>query len=172
MRTPRGLGAQPSWRHLYEAGAFAQRELIEADRFRSAAAERGLRLGMGKRALEDFDVAGALQPIAFADGGYSSGRAVPAEPVERLAFREELGSQPWSDYEWGSYGRYRTVSALYSPWLLLYLDDVLSGTAVDLPIEMLLGGEASRERGAKSLLPLVEDRTNAGADSTSIGVRL
>jgi hypothetical protein len=95
MRVPPSLGVTILWRALYERGAFAQRELVTADRFRSAATERELRIGLGRKPLEDLDVNDALRPIAFSLGAYMSGWFVPAESVENLRFREEEESGPY-----------------------------------------------------------------------------
>jgi hypothetical protein len=45
-----------------------------------------------------------------------------------MTFREEEPAREWSAYAWTRRSRPRT-SALYSPWQLLYVDDVLDAPA-------------------------------------------
>jgi hypothetical protein len=105
-----------SWRELFAAGAFAQRELVSESSLRSASRERGVFLGIGHARLQEFDARRALRPIAFAQRGYFSGFTVPAEDPESLCFVDETDPQPWNAYEWYSElePQYPNVSPLYS----------------------------------------------------------
>lgn len=118
-----------SWRELYAAGAFAQRELASESSFRSASQERGVFLGIGHAHLQELDARRALRPIAFARRGYFSGFTVPAEDPEYLRFVDETDPQPWSAYEWYSElePQYPNVSPLYSGWQLHSLDALPDG---------------------------------------------
>lgn len=129
-------------------------------RFDGGARDRSFRIGNRREAYEDLDIAGALQPIAFVEGGYSTGYSVPAEPLENLSFREDEGPKPWSTYEWDFDGRPQ-VTPLYSPWQLLYVDDVLDGTGADVGLEMALGDSAARDRFLDQLRPWLQDQDSA-----------
>jgi hypothetical protein len=148
-----------SWRDLYSGGAFGQRELVEADRFRSAAEERGLQLGMGSETLEHLDLIGAFSPVAFS-AGYWSGFDVPAVPPDDVRFREEQGPEEWKEYSWEQQG-FETVTALFSPWQLLYVDDVIRGTGVELGVELLVSDSSAREAQLEQVRGLLEAQRNA-----------
>lgn len=94
LRTPPIVEVAPTWRELYENEAFAQREMIGESRFRSIAKERGVSLGIGPKALEDLDLAGAFRPIAFAEYGYMTGLSSPAHPSDLLRFVDESDPRP------------------------------------------------------------------------------
>ena len=81
-------------------------------------------LGIRQDWLEEFDEVGAFQPIAFVAGGEPPGVTdrTPYEP--NMAFREEQPYAPWSAYEWEAWG-HPQITALYAPWQVLYIDDVL-----------------------------------------------
>lgn len=158
MRVPPPLDVGLSWRELYEAQAFAQRELSWRSQFETAATERNLHIGAGQRALEDLDLSGALQPVAFADGGYSRGFRVPVEPVERISFREEQEARSWESYGWKDAVGYEAITALYSPWQLLYLDDVLDATGADLSLETLLLADDERTRYLEHLRSFLQSQ--------------
>jgi hypothetical protein len=148
---PPQLDISPSWRQLYLDGAFAQRELIGDGPLSRHAGERSIRLGIGQAPLEDLDLEGALQPIAFAAGGYWSGFELPAIPVVDMTFREEQGPLEWKgSYASGGDG-YPAVWPLYSPWQLLYLDDVMTEGKAELGLDMLLLTGEERERALESM---------------------
>jgi hypothetical protein len=133
-----------SWRQLWRAGAFAQLDLTWDTNFSGRAKERGLGLGIGQRRLERLDIQGALQPIAFAEGG-NPHRFVDLTPFETLmTFREEEPARAWPTYTGDAHGR-RHTSALYSPWQLLYLNDVLRGKSVKIELETLLAPAEERD---------------------------
>jgi hypothetical protein len=159
MRPPPALTVTMTWRSLYASGAFAQRELVDSSTFRSAAQERSLNIGLGQEPLEDLDLAGALQPIAFADEGYWRGWTVPAEPSDRMTFREQTGPVPWVEYSRDEDG-FATVTPLYSPWQLLYLDDVLEGTGGDVGAKTLLLGSSERDRALETVRELFQAQTD------------
>jgi hypothetical protein len=141
MQRPPEMTTGLSWRELYVGGAFGQRELVEDGSLRSAAGERGLQLGIGQETLEHLDLSGAFCPVGFS-AGYMSGFEVPAEPAEDVRFREEHGPVGWKEYAWEQHG-FEMVTALFCPWQLLYLDDVVRATSVEIGVETLLlpGGE-------------------------------
>ncbi len=142
---PPHLDVSPSWRDLYAAGAFAQRELNGDGPLSRQADERNVRLGIGQSPLEELDLKGSLQPIAFAESGYWSGFELPAIPPDDLTFREREEALPWkNNYAWESDG-YPTVSPLYSPWQILYLDDLVSEGKAQLGLNALLLPSEKRE---------------------------
>ncbi len=136
-RKPPSLGHGLSWRELWRSGAFAQHDLTWDSNFASKAKERELRLGIGQGPLEDMDLQGAFQPIAFADGGNPPDFVDLSPYEERMTFREEREPAKWSAYAWEPDGHPHT-SALYSPWQMLYVDDVLLGSGVELSAKTLL----------------------------------
>ncbi len=138
LDAPPPLTVNVSYRELYEHGAFAQRELEPDNRLASMARDRQLAHWTGQEVPEVDDRRGALCPIAFVNGGYSSSSTIPPVEQERLTFREDAGPRPWSEYAWDAWG-YPQVSALYSPWQLLYLDVVAREDGVELPIDLVLG---------------------------------
>ncbi|WLS43295.1 hypothetical protein Q3V37_17925 [Micromonospora profundi] len=143
-RVPPPLAEELSWRQLWRSGAFAQLDLTWDTNFSARAKERGLGLGIGQRQLERLDMQGALQPIAFAEGG-SPHRFVDVSPFEtRMTFREEEPARAWPTYARDSPGRQPT-SALYSPWQLLYVEDVLRGKSAKIGLEILLAPAEERD---------------------------
>lgn len=152
---PPPLTVKVSYRELYEHGAFAQRDLETDGRLASMARDRRLAHWIGQEVPEADDLRGALCPILFVNGGYSSGHAVRPVEVERLTFREEAGAQAWSVYAWEAWG-HPQVSAMYSPWQLLYIDVVAREDGVDLPIDLVLGPFEELERQLSVVRPLIE----------------
>jgi hypothetical protein len=135
---PPPLPIETSWRELWRSNAFAQRSTILATRFLSTAAEREFRPGAGDGALEELDLAGALQPIMFAQD-WVRDDVVDVTPYEpHLRFREEEPVQSWSEYAWEPHG-HKSITALYSPWQILYLDEVIARSGERVPLS-LLGG--------------------------------
>src|SRR5438105_3191675 len=105
---------------------------------------------MRREWLEGFDEAGARQPIAFV-----AGRGPP--PVidftayeDRMTFRDEHDFAPWSTYSWEAWG-HPEITAEYSPWQLLYADEVARRTSESVPLSDLL---ASPEELATRLEPV------------------
>jgi hypothetical protein len=148
-----------SWRELYAGGAFGQRELVEDGRLRSAAQERGFELGIGQETLEDLDQIEAFSPVAFS-AGYMSGFDVPAQPVEELKFREEQPPLKWREYAWSQDG-FEIITALFSPWQLLYLDDVVRATTVEIGVEAALLPSNERGDRLERLRRLLEPQLDA-----------
>lgn len=159
LRTPPLPDIAVSWRELYVADRFGQRQLTWASNFISQAKHRSLNLGIGHRALEDLDRHCALQPIFFARGGYSN-HLEPAKLEEDLLFREEQQPAAWESYAWDAYG-YPEVSAMYSPWQLLYVEDVLRGSGADFGLDTLLTGEPQRGEAIDRLRVLLEGQHDA-----------
>lgn len=168
IRTPPPLTVDPTWREIFEREAFAQRELIGDMRLRSAAKSRELQLGFGQEALEDLDLNGALRPIAFAEDSYMVGFTAVPLPPDLLQFKDEAPPVEWKQYRWESEMEpgLPNVSPLYSPWQLLYVDDVLRATGFDLSLETLLLEPAAREAALEQLRPWAEqqDHTWRGLD--------
>jgi hypothetical protein len=160
IRTPPAVNITPTWREIYEREAFAQRELIGDMRLQSAAKSRELHLGIGRDALEDLDLSGALRPIAFAEDAYSVGfRSLPV-PSDLLQFKDEGPPDAWRHHRWESEMEpgLPNVSPLYSPWQLLYIDDVLKGTGYELALETLLLQADARERALDQLRPWADQQ--------------
>jgi hypothetical protein len=134
---PPELSIALSWRDLWRSGAFVQLDLTWASNFASHAAERGLRLGVGDGPFEELDLAGALQPIAFAAGGNQPNVTDPTPYEQNMTFRDEQGAQEWSTYAW-EFNGHPEVTALYSPWQILYLDDVIARAGESLALGDLL----------------------------------
>lgn len=141
---PPPLSETLSWRQLWRSGAFALLDLVWDTSFSGLAADRGLHLGIGQPPLEALDMQGALQPIAFAAGGNPHGFVdlAPFEP--RMTFREDEPPREWSVYAWDVHGRPHT-SALYSPWQLLYVDNVVDAPEARLGPEMLRAPAEQRD---------------------------
>lgn len=149
--SPPDLSVSLNWREIYLEGAFAQRELISESTLSRQAKERSVDIGIGRKPFEDLDGAGTLQPIAFADGGYWSGFTLPAIDEDAMSFREENGPLKWQEnYAWDAHG-YPEVSALYSPWQLLYLDDVVSQGRATISFETLLLDSEQRTNALESI---------------------
>lgn len=152
---PPPLSETLSWRQLWRSGGFALLDLVWDTSFSGHAADRGLHLGIGQRPLETLDTQGALQPIAFAAGGNPHGFVdlAPFEP--RMTFREEEPPRKWSAYAWDAHGRPHT-SALYSPWQLLYVDNVVGAPSARLGPEMLRAPAEQRDAALKTWRELLE----------------
>jgi hypothetical protein len=134
---PPELSVATSWRDLWRSAAFAQLDLTWASNFATRAREREQHLGIGAGALEELDLAGALQPIAFAAGGNPPNVVDMTPYEEHMTFREERETRPWSAYAWEQHGHPQTT-ALYSPWQFLYLDHVIERSGESLPLSQLL----------------------------------
>ncbi len=148
---PPQLSVPLSWREIYLHGAFGQRELISESPLSRQAKERSIDLGIGRKPFEELDQAGALQPIAFAEGGYWPGFQLPAIPEAEMTFREERGAVDWAEnYSWDAHG-YPEVSAMYSPWQVLYLDDVVTAGRITISLETLLLCGERREKALESV---------------------
>ena len=152
--TPPAIEIPVSYRNLYEHAAFGQRELVGDDNLKSLARDRGLATWIGQEAPEAVDRRGALCPIAFADGGYFTGFAAPAIPVEDLTFRDEVDYEPWEAYAWDAYG-HPQISPMYSPWQVLYLDVVARESQVELPIDVVQQGAAQLAEQLGPVQPLL-----------------
>jgi hypothetical protein len=145
-----------TWRELYLDGAFGQRELIGDGALSRQAEERSIRLGTGQAPLEDLDLEGALQPILFTDGAHRSPFGLPAIPVSSVTFREEHGPLAWKENYAREGDGHPMVSPLYSPWQLLYLDDVVKEGRAELGLDVLLLERARREAALDSIRPFYE----------------
>ncbi len=129
-----------SWRQLYEAGCFFQRDLESDSDLGRASQKRGLTLTpVGADKWEQWDRLGTLRPVAFAREPYVSGDRAPALPSDAVVFRDECTQyEPWEEtYAWDAWG-HPHVSALYTPWQILVLPDVIEGGTVAVPLEMLI----------------------------------
>lgn len=133
---PPSLTVSTSWRELWRAGGFVQNDLVSQSGFGSIVKERLPPFGVRQDWLEEFDEQGAFQPIAFVAGGEPPGVTdlTPYEP--NMAFREEQPHAPWSDYAWEAWG-HPQITALYSPWQVLPIDDVLERCNELLPLNVL-----------------------------------
>jgi hypothetical protein len=142
---PPELGESLSWRELWRSRGFALLELAPDSEFSSLAADRGLRPGIGQAPLEELDVQGVLQPVAFAAGGnpHEWADVKPFEP--RMTFREEEPAKEWKAHAWDNHGRPHT-SALYSPWQLLYLDNVTDPPAARVGLDVLRAPAEQRDK--------------------------
>jgi hypothetical protein len=154
---PPPLSEPLSWRQLWRSGGFALLDLVWDTSFSGLAADRGLRLGIGQGPLETLDVQGALQPIAFVAGDNPHGFVdlAPFEP--RMTFREEEPPCNWSAYAWDAHGRPHT-SALYSPWQLLYVDNVVDAPSARLGLEMLRAPAEQRDAALETWRELLESQ--------------
>ena len=167
---PPELGEALSWRELWRSRGFALLELVPDSVFSSLAADRGLRPGTGQGPLEELDVQGALQPVAFAAGGnpHDWADVAPFEP--RMTFREEEHAREWQAYAWDNRGRPHT-SALYSPWQLLYLDNVADVPVARLGLDVLRAPAEQRDKVLGRGAACWRRRKPGGTRSTAHGVR-
>jgi hypothetical protein len=137
--TPPELPNPASWHDLWLAGFFAIRDFTWDSHLASEARQRELQpLGIGSDRLEELDLAGAFQPIAFAHGGNPPDVSDLTPYEQHMTFREEQPPRAWEAYAWDAHGHPHTTS-LYSPWQLLYLDDALERSAESLPLGLLAG---------------------------------
>ena len=136
-----------TWRELYRAGAFAQRDLIVSSSFSSLLKDHGISVGIGDEPLAYLHEMGALRPIAFSRGQYWAGMEVPAEPEEQVVFSDENPSSNWEDYTYEAW-EHPQVTALYSPWQQLAGGDVADGGRFTLPLWAVATDE---QRGARAL---------------------
>lgn len=70
-------------------------------------------------------------------------------------FREEESAREWASYAWDANGRPHTT-ALYSPWQLLYVDDVLDTPSVTLGLETLRAPAGQRDAVLQQWRKLLE----------------
>jgi hypothetical protein len=120
-----------SFRQAYEYGGFLQRDLITVDQLAREADKRGMRIGSGSSAqglLEELDKEGLLSPIAFIKDRYIQASYHRLLGRPELLFREELPFRAWKTYRWREEDRNLRqwrVTALYSPWQLMFLNRAL-----------------------------------------------
>jgi hypothetical protein len=140
-----------TWRQLYEGGHFFQRELVSESTLASDARKRTMSWGRFKRqAWERWDEVGAVRPVLFSKSAYMSGMTMPAIDADEVVFRDEQSEfRAWETYAWDAYG-HPHVSAMFSPWQLLQLPDVLDGGNVSVSLEVLLRN-SGRDEWAESL---------------------
>lgn len=148
--SPPDLSVALTWRELYGLGAFAQRELTSPTQLSQIARERGVRISIGSKPLEAYDLAGAFSPVAFSGDAYISGVELPAVSEDILTFREETEPTAWENFSWDTWG-FPEVSPLYSPWQALYLDDVATGRYAEVPLETLVLSSEDREKALTSV---------------------
>lgn len=79
VRHPPPIRHAMTWRELYRAGAFAQRDLIVSSSFSSLLKDRGISVGIGDEPLAYLHELGALRPIAFSRGQYRAAMEISAE---------------------------------------------------------------------------------------------
>jgi hypothetical protein len=136
LRYPPTICHSLTWRALYRAGAFAQRELIDSGSFKSRVRERAILLGTGDEPLAYLHQVGALRSVAFSHAPYWSGMQIPAEPGEQMSFSDEQPSTAWENHAYELHGRPH-VSALYSHWQLLLAGDAVDGGRFTVPLSAL-----------------------------------
>lgn len=139
-------------------GCFFQRELVVQGTLSGDVRKRGFSLSqVGGSEWESWDAAGALRPIAFSHGPYSSFDALSPPSAEHLTFRDEQSVfQPWTDHAWG-HDDYPATSALYTPWQLLIVPDVIDKSRSEVPLEVLLR-ETGRDAWAESYRWLFQEQ--------------
>ena len=77
-----------------------------------------------------------------------------------MAFREEQPHAPWSTYEWEAWG-HPQITALYAPWQVLYIDDVLERCNETLPLSVLTSSTedlTTRLQPLQGLIATLHDR--------------
>ena len=110
--------------------------------------------------LEALDRAGALRPIAFHRSVYSTG---PIDPSSNgMVFREEEPFRAWRHYRWPE-REPLAITPLYSPWQMLYLDDVVRGDGLEVPLAAFRTG-ATITRYAGLLRPMRSEERRVGKE--------
>jgi hypothetical protein len=129
-----------NFRRAYEDRAFIQSDLVSASTFGGLVRDRGVGLALGESHLEQLDEIGALRPIAFSLGPYLSSYFVPGSKRDgrpEVVLREEVAFVPWKEYAWELSG-HKVVSALYSPWQLLYARRAVDDPGFRVSLSVLL----------------------------------
>lgn len=93
-------GCPLTWRELYTAGHFFQRELAGPSALNTAAKARGYRAVLsGDSVWRASDRAGSLSPLAFSLTPYFSGMSAPAIDPSQMVFADEI-AQPayWAQF--------------------------------------------------------------------------
>jgi hypothetical protein len=147
IQHPPAIAHDLTWRRLYAGRAFAQRELIHSGSFVNRAKDRGIGLGIGDRTLKYQYEVGALRPVAFSRGQYSTGFTAPSELAERLNFSDEEQDRRWDEYAYELDGRLH-VTALFAPWQHLPAADAVSGGSFAVPLWALM---SDVEAGTRAL---------------------
>lgn len=164
LSSPPQLGGGLSWRELWRTGAFIQLDLTPLATFSSTIAERGIHVGIGQQPFEALDLAGVLQPIAFSTGHRSHGFLDPKPFEDWMVFREEQPASEWSTYAKESRSGRKHTTALYSPWQMLYVDDVVGGGSIAVGLDALLAPAEQRDatfEQLRSFLSSQESRWHA-----------
>jgi hypothetical protein len=129
-----------SFRTAYESGAFLQRDLVDGSGLHNLARKGGIEVPAFSSSfaelLEELDEVGAFCPIAFGPQGYEQARFHSLLGRPELVFRDEAGWEPWQTYAYSDDVRDR-VTALYSPWQLLYLPRALEMRTMPVVVQAL-----------------------------------
>ena len=164
---PPSLEVSLGWRELWRTGGFVQNDLVSQSGFASIVKERLPPLGIRQDWLEEFDEAGAFRPIAFVAGGEPPGVTDLTPYEENMTFGEEQQHAPWSTYEWEAWG-HPQITAPYSPWQVLYIDDVLERCNETLPLSALMSSAedlTTRLKPLKGLIGRLHDSWTALDDA-------
>jgi hypothetical protein len=152
------------FREAYESGGFLQRDLLTHEQLAREAEKRGMRIRSNSAAelLEELDRLGLLSPIAFLKGSYSQASYHRILGRPELLFREELPFRKWSNYRWRDEEDRRRgrITALYSPWQLIFLNRALRFYSFTVPASDL----ADRRR-AQRLIENAQERARQWLDS-------
>lgn len=138
IQRPPLLQLATSFGAAYEAGRFQQRELDTQSALLSEAKNYDIGFALDDDALESLDRYGVFTPIAFAPKDSAGWYGGPRWKPDALIWRDEVGFQPWSRYRYRE-EHARRVTALYSPWQLMYLGNAITEQMITLPLPLLLG---------------------------------
>jgi hypothetical protein len=122
-----------TFREADDRGWFDQLPLVPHEQFGRAAQARGTNLSFGstlRERLEMLDSEGAMHPIAFLPPPSAGNRDV--------VFREEVDFRPWKEYGIVAGDLFESVTALYSPWQLLWLEDAIDLQVAPVPADWFL----------------------------------
>jgi hypothetical protein len=155
LRPPPAIYEGLSWRQLWLDHAFDQLGLVSNLAFSREGAKRGVRTGTGQRPWAALDAIGAIRPIAFSERGTARSFMNVTPSTEGMTFREDEPDRVWSSLGRAGASRHG-VTALYSPWQMLYIDDALQGGHADVSFEVLLSSADERAQSLERLRPMLE----------------
>ncbi len=150
LARPPELTLNSSFAEAYRSGRFTQLELMSDAELISEARKHDLTVR--RETLEELDRYGAFTPVAFVGADWRGDFCGPRWNVAAMTFRDDAGFQRWSRYRFREDG-FRRVTALYSPWQLMYLKSALEDRLVLFTLPYVLGRRDRLLRGLKNARP-------------------
>ena len=137
----------PSYAELFARSAFSQLPFLDGRKLEQAAKDRGISTPpLSRDELMARDRGGELCPVGFSQCNYTVETTWLDPDPGSVIWREECHFKDWQTHAWISrVDGTRWVSERYTPWQLLYVDDVYALNTVRVSVDGLIAGHAIDE---------------------------